>query len=180
MEFTRIILYPLHTEKTYTFGALEQKKYAFAVDVKATKYDINIAFESIYGIHPVKIATQIRKVARVRTGTMKPGFSKLTKIALITLPKGTDIAASNKELPKGVENTKKVEKSSEMKKKEIGVAAEKDVKIKSPSADVSEKKQHKTVKSKKASTSSKAATSVDVKKKHAAPKKSLTTKEETK
>jgi large subunit ribosomal protein L23 len=120
MEFTRIILYPLHTEKTYTFNALEQKKYAFVVDVKATKPAIAIAFESIYGIHPDKIATQIRKPAKVRTGTLKPGFSKKTKIAYITLPKGTDIAASNKDAPKEVA-TKKVEApvKKDVAKKEI-------------------------------------------------------------
>jgi large subunit ribosomal protein L23 len=127
MEFTRIILYPLHTEKTYTFGALEQKKYAFVVDPKAAKHDISIAFESIYGIHPVKIATQIRKPAKVRTGTAKPGFSKLTKIAYITLPKGTDIAASNKDAPKEVTanknetstSVKEVTKKKEVVKKEV-------------------------------------------------------------
>jgi large subunit ribosomal protein L23 len=120
MEFTRIILYPLHTEKTYTFGALEQKKYAFVVDVKATKYDISIAFESIYGIHPVKIATQIRKPAKVRTGTIKPGFSKLTKIAYVTLPAGSDIAASNKEAPKeAVAKKEEAPVKKEVTKKEV-------------------------------------------------------------
>ncbi|MDR0675378.1 MAG: 50S ribosomal protein L23 [Mycoplasmataceae bacterium] len=123
MEFTRIILYPLHTEKTYTFGALPQKKYAFVVDTKATKTDIAIAFESIYGIHPSKIATQIRKPAKVRTGTLKPGYSKKTKIAYITLPQGTDIATSNKEAPKETPS-KKVDASPAKKvenlaKKEI-------------------------------------------------------------
>ncbi|MDR1235113.1 MAG: 50S ribosomal protein L23 [Mycoplasmataceae bacterium] len=118
MEFTRIILYPLHTEKTYTFGSLPLKKYAFVVDVKATKHDIGIAFESIYGIHPTKIATQIRKPARVRTGTAKPGFSKLMKIAYITLPAGSDIAASNKELPKETATKEAVKETTPVKKSE--------------------------------------------------------------
>ncbi|MDR0739478.1 MAG: 50S ribosomal protein L23 [Mycoplasmataceae bacterium] len=118
MEFTRIILRPIHTEKTYTFVSLPQKKYAFIVDVKATKHDISIAFESIYGIHPLKIATQIRKPVEVRTGTLKPGYSKLTKIAYITLPEGSDIATSNKEPTKDTTPTTKttVAKTTESKK----------------------------------------------------------------
>ncbi|MDR2369739.1 MAG: 50S ribosomal protein L23 [Mycoplasmataceae bacterium] len=120
MEFTSIILYPLHTEKTYTFVAHTQKKYAFVVDVKATKPMIALAFESIYGIHPTSVATQIRKPAKVRTGTLKPGYSKQIKIAYITLPEGTDIAASNKDAPK--ESAPKSEKTvvkKEVTKKEV-------------------------------------------------------------
>jgi hypothetical protein len=82
---------------------------------------MSIAFESIYGIHPSKIATQIRKPAKVRTGTLKPGVSKLVKIAYITLPVGTDIAASNKDAPKETA-TKDVEKTTapkEVTKKEV-------------------------------------------------------------
>jgi large subunit ribosomal protein L23 len=94
MEFTRIIIRPMHTEKTYAFQAFEPKKYAFIVDPKSTKHDVALAFESIYGIKPTKVATQIRKPAKVRTGTAKPGYSKLTKIAYVTLPTGTDIAAN--------------------------------------------------------------------------------------
>ncbi|MDR3330248.1 MAG: 50S ribosomal protein L23 [Mycoplasmataceae bacterium] len=119
MEFTRIIIRPLHTEKTYTFGALPAKKYAFEVDPKATKHDVAIAFESIYGIHPTKISTQIRKPAKVRTGTLKPGFSKLTKIAYVTLPVGADIAASNKDATKNTTPAKKEETKKETTKKEV-------------------------------------------------------------
>jgi large subunit ribosomal protein L23 len=92
MEFTRIIVRPIHSEKTYGLQALANKKYGFVVDVKATKYDIAIAFESIYGIKPAKVATQIRKPAKIRTGTAKPGFTKIMKLAYITLPAGKDIS----------------------------------------------------------------------------------------
>jgi large subunit ribosomal protein L23 len=119
MEFTRIIIRPLHTEKTYTFGSLPAKKYAFEVDPKATKYDIAIAFESIYGIHAVKVSTQIRKPAKVRTGTLKPGFSKLRKLAYVTLPVGADIAVSNKDAPKEATSTKKETVKKDVTKKEV-------------------------------------------------------------
>jgi large subunit ribosomal protein L23 len=154
MEFTRIILYPLHTEKTYTFGALEQKKYAFVVDVKATKPDIAIAFESIYGIHPIKVSTQIRKAAKVRTGTLKPGYSKKMKIAYVTLPTGTDIAASNKEAPKETPTkkretttTKKEVTKKEITKKEI-TKDKKEVapKVEPPKAEQNKKQDTKEVK----------------------------------
>jgi large subunit ribosomal protein L23 len=119
MEFTRIIIRPLHTEKTYTFGALPAKKFAFEVDTKATKHDIAIAFESIYGIHATKVSTQIRKPAKVRTGTLKPGFSKLTKIAYVTLPVGADIAASNKDAAKETTPAKKETVKKDVTKKEV-------------------------------------------------------------
>jgi large subunit ribosomal protein L23 len=128
MEFTRIIIRPMHTEKTYAFQAMEAKKYAFYVDPKATKHDVALAFESIYGIKPTKVATQIRKPAKVRTGTAKPGFSKLTKIAYVSLPLGSDIAAqaATEETPK-VETPVKTEKkvtSKEVAKKETTTKVE--------------------------------------------------------
>jgi large subunit ribosomal protein L23 len=121
MEFTRIIVRPIHTEKTYTFGAMLAKKYAFEVDTKATKHDISIAFESIYGIHPTKVSTQLRKPAKIRTGTLKPGRTKLTKIAYVTLPAGTDIASSNKDAPKTNTPSKPITKDvkKDIVKKEI-------------------------------------------------------------
>ncbi|MDR3163499.1 MAG: 50S ribosomal protein L23 [Mycoplasmataceae bacterium] len=94
MDFTRIIIRPLHSEKTYALQSLASKKYCFVVDIKATKHDIAIAFESIYGIHPVKVATQIRKPTNIRTGTAKPGYSKMLKLAYVTLPVGKDISNS--------------------------------------------------------------------------------------
>jgi large subunit ribosomal protein L23 len=97
MEFTRIILRPIHTEKVYVLNNLPNKKFAFEVDIKATKQDIAIAFESIYNIKPTKVATQIRKPAKVRTGTAHPGYTKLMKLAYITLPEGTTIAANAEE-----------------------------------------------------------------------------------
>jgi large subunit ribosomal protein L23 len=120
MEFTRIIIRPIHTEKTYTFQSQVNKKYAFEVDSNATKHDIALAFESIYGIKPTKVATQIRKPAKIRTGTAKPGFSKLMKIAYITLPVGADIAASNNEAATDTKaTTKKTETKKDVVKKEV-------------------------------------------------------------
>jgi large subunit ribosomal protein L23 len=124
MDFARIILKPLQTEKTHMLQAMENKKYCFIVDNKATKNDILIAFQSIYGVAPLKISTQIRKPAKVRTGTLKPGFSKLTKIAVVTLAKGVDIANTKEEV-KTEKKTKKTKTTktevvrTEVKKEEV-------------------------------------------------------------
>lgn len=114
MDFARIILKPLQTEKTHMLQALENKKYCFIVDNKATKNDILIAFQAIYGVVPLKISTQIRKPAKVRTGTLKPGFSKLTKIAIVTLAKGVDIINTKEEV-----KTEKKTKRAKVERKEV-------------------------------------------------------------
>ena len=61
---------------------------------------------AIYQIAPAKVNTQVRKPAKVRTGTIHPGCTKLTKIAYITLPAGKAIAIdseSAQELAKQVQ-----------------------------------------------------------------------------
>lgn len=115
MDFSRIILKPLQTEKTHVLQAMDTKKYCFIVDIKATKNDILIAFQAIYGVVPIKISTQIRKPAAIRTGTLKPGYSKLTKIAIVTLAKGVDIV-NTKEETKPEKKNKKAEKAEVVKK----------------------------------------------------------------
>ena len=88
MEFSRIIIKPVHTEKSYAQQSIEPKKHTFMVDLNATKNDIKLAFESIYGFAPIKVATQIRKPVKFRTGTANPGYTKKIKIAYVTLPIG--------------------------------------------------------------------------------------------
>lgn len=111
MQFTDIIIKPYQTEKTYSQTNIkDHSKYVFLVNPKANKFDIAIAFETIYNHRPEKVATQLRKPAHVRTGTAKPGYSSLIKIAYITLPKGVkinvegnsnDVKAENKEILNG-------------------------------------------------------------------------------
>jgi large subunit ribosomal protein L23 len=157
MEFTRIIIRPMHTEKTYAFQAMETKKYAFYVDPKATKHDIALAFESIYGIKPTKVATQIRKPAKIRTGTAKPGFSKLTKIAYVSLPIGSDISAQT-----ATAETPKVETPVKVEKKSTSKITSKEVVKKETTAKVEEKK---TATESKPKTIKKTATKKEVVKK---------------
>ncbi|GHU46888.1 hypothetical protein FACS1894218_0160 [Bacilli bacterium] len=135
MEFTRIILRPIHTEKVYVLNNLPNKKFAFEVDVKATKQDIALAFESIYNIKPTKVATQIRKPAKVRTGTAHPGYTKLMKLAYITLPVGTTIAANAEESKNENKTAKKAPVAhKDVAKKEVGTKTQKKAEVARPTA----------------------------------------------
>lgn len=91
MDLLNIIIKPLFSEKSYLLKTEEIKKYVFEVNKKASKTEIAIAFETIYGIKPSKVNVVNRKPVAVRTGTRNPGFSKFKRIAYITLPKGVDI-----------------------------------------------------------------------------------------
>ena len=97
MELTNVIIRPYLTEKSYKAKTFEQKKYAFIVNKKANKTNIALAFESIFNIQPVKVTTMVRKAVLTRTGTLHKGYTKVFKIAYVTLPKGKDIAISQKD-----------------------------------------------------------------------------------
>ncbi len=60
MEATRVIRNPLITEKT-TFASSEWNRYTFEVDPRATKHQIKLAVEAVYGVRVLNVATQNRK-----------------------------------------------------------------------------------------------------------------------
>lgn len=92
MEFTSVFIKPVLTEKTYYASLTDQKKkYYFQVDVKATKTIVRQAFFAIYGINPLQVNMLLRKSVRTKTGTRRPGYTPLQKIAIITLPPGVEI-----------------------------------------------------------------------------------------
>ncbi len=97
MQLTNVIIRPYLTEKSYTRRAEDKKKYAFIVNIKATKRDIAMAFESIFDIAPESVTTMVRKSVATRTGTLHPGYTKAFKIAYVSLPKGKDISISKEE-----------------------------------------------------------------------------------
>jgi large subunit ribosomal protein L23 len=68
MEPTAVIKKPLVTEKS-TFLA-ESNRYAFQVDMRATKPQIRRAIEALYGVRVLSVATQNRpgKVRRYKYG----------------------------------------------------------------------------------------------------------------
>ena len=60
MEATRVIRKPLVTEKT-TFASSELNRYTFEVDPRATKHQVKLAVEAVYGVRVLDVGTQIRK-----------------------------------------------------------------------------------------------------------------------
>jgi ribosomal protein L23 len=125
MEFTKIIVHSYQTEKSYALQNAENPKYAFVVDPKANKTAISIAFQSIYGHKPVSITTQLKKPTHVRTGTTKPGFSKLTKIAYITLKKGVKLSADDTEDTQVGATANETKANENVAKKEVKASAKK-------------------------------------------------------
>ena len=97
MQLTNVIIKPYLTEKSYAKRAEDKKKYAFIVNIKATKRDVAMAFASIFDIEPESVTTMVRKAVATRTGTLHPGYTKAFKIAYVTLPKGKDISVSKEE-----------------------------------------------------------------------------------
>jgi large subunit ribosomal protein L23 len=84
-----VIKKPLLTEKN-TFASSEQNRYAFEVDLRATKKDIKAAVEQLYKVQVVKINTQVRK-ARERTLRYGRVPGKITKHALVRVAEGQKI-----------------------------------------------------------------------------------------
>lgn len=108
MDITNILIKPVLTEKSYYAGLGDKKKYYFQVDVKATKTAVRNAFHAVYGISPLKINVLRRKPTRVKTGTRRPGYGHLEKIAIITLPPGVEILVTG-EKPSDKEKGEKKE-----------------------------------------------------------------------
>lgn len=89
MNATYIIKRPLVTEKS-TYLMNEQGRYAFEVDVGATKTQIKAAIESLYKVKVVGINTQVRKgrSRRLRYGVVQ---ERPTKKAIVRLREGDAI-----------------------------------------------------------------------------------------
>jgi large subunit ribosomal protein L23 len=76
MEPTALIKKPLVTEKS-TFLS-ESNRYAFLVDLRATKPQIKRAIEAIYNVRVLSVATQNRpgKLRRFRYGLIRTPTTK--------------------------------------------------------------------------------------------------------
>ncbi|WP_336920716.1 50S ribosomal protein L23 [Aquipuribacter sp. SD81] len=83
-----ILLAPVVSEKSY--GLQEEGKYTFLVDPRATKTEIKIAVEKVFGVKVatkgVNIINRQGKARRTRYGT---GRRKDTKRAIVTLREGS-------------------------------------------------------------------------------------------
>jgi large subunit ribosomal protein L23 len=87
-DYRDVILAPVVSEKSYT--AIEHNVYTFLVAPTASKTEIKIAVEKVFGVHVVKVNTMWRSGKRKRTRyTM--GQRSAQKRALVTLAEGDKI-----------------------------------------------------------------------------------------
>ena len=90
MKSNLIVLTPIFTEKT--LAQQEQGKYTFSVKKKSTKGQIEVSFETVFGIKPLSINTIIIK-GKNKTDWKKrlPIKKSDIKKAVITVDKNTKI-----------------------------------------------------------------------------------------
>lgn len=83
-----VIKAPVITEKS--MGMLDDNKYTFVVDPRASKIEIRQAIEAIFDVTVTKVATQNRTGKRKRRGYVQ-GKRPDTKRAIVTLAAGDEI-----------------------------------------------------------------------------------------
>ena len=83
-----IILAPVVSEKSY--GAIDRNVYTFLVAPNASKTEIKIAIQQIFGVHVVKVNTMWRSGKMKRT-RYTVGQRSHQKRALVTLAEGDKI-----------------------------------------------------------------------------------------
>lgn len=91
MEFTDprdVIKRPVISEKSY--GALDEDKYTFIVDKRATKTQIKAAVEAVFDVRVVKVNTQNRQGKVKRRGWVQ-GRRPDLKRAIVTVAEGDEI-----------------------------------------------------------------------------------------
>ena len=83
MHASYVIKKPIVTEKS-TMATGESNQYVFLVDRRATKDDVKDAIETLYGIRPISVTTQLRKGGRRRLkyGWVVPAPNKKATIRL--------------------------------------------------------------------------------------------------
>ena len=81
-----IIFKPVVSEKSY--GLIDEGKYTFEVDPRATKTEIKLAIEKIFDVKVASVNT-INRVGKVRRTRFGMGKRKDTKRAIVTLKSGS-------------------------------------------------------------------------------------------
>lgn len=122
MNITDIIKYPILTEKTYQ--QMQENVYTFAVDRRATKFDIKRAVEFIFQVKVEKINTfnvpkKPKKVGRYSgfVASYKKAIIKLSEGSIQILPE--EGIATDKELKENKEEKvkAKIKEVSEIEKR---------------------------------------------------------------
>ena len=81
-----VLLAPVVSEKSYTL--MDEGKYTFLVDPRATKTEIKIAVEEIFDVKVASVNT-LNRVGKTRRTKFGMGKRKDTKRAIITLKEGS-------------------------------------------------------------------------------------------
>ena len=84
----QIIKRPIITEKSMEM--LDENKYTFEVDVRATKTNVKNAIEEIFGVEVEKVNIMNYKGKLKRMGRYQ-GFTRKYKKAIVTLAEGQTI-----------------------------------------------------------------------------------------
>ncbi|MEO1583612.1 MAG: 50S ribosomal protein L23 [Planctomycetota bacterium] len=88
MDAAYVVKKPIVTEKST--AAMEEGRYTFEVDRRATKDDIRLAVEQLYGVKVDAVATQVRK-GKVRRYRYGYATEASTKKATVKLAEGSAI-----------------------------------------------------------------------------------------
>ena len=80
-----IILKPVVSEKSY--GLIDEGKYTFLVDPRASKTEIKLAIEKIFGVKVAKVNTINVSGKAKRMGAGRPGTTRSWKKAYVQLTK---------------------------------------------------------------------------------------------
>lgn len=80
----------LITEKA-TRCSSEHNQYVFKTAVNASKPDIKMAVEKLFGVHVTDVRTMIRKGKRKRERTIRRGMTSAFKKAIVSLKEGEKI-----------------------------------------------------------------------------------------
>ena len=81
-----IILKPVVSEKSYSL--IDEGKYTFLVDPRASKTEIKLAIEKIFGVKVERVNT-LNRVGKTRRTRFGIGKRKDTKRAIVSLKSGT-------------------------------------------------------------------------------------------
>ncbi|WP_178197462.1 50S ribosomal protein L23 [Ligilactobacillus sp. Marseille-Q7487] len=82
MEARDVILRPVITEAS--MADMDNKRYTFDVDTRATKYQIKDAVEEIFGVQVAKVNVMNVKGKKKRMGRYE-GYTKKRRKAIVTL-----------------------------------------------------------------------------------------------
>jgi large subunit ribosomal protein L23 len=81
-----VIIRPIVSEKSYTL--IDQGKYTFEVDPRATKTEIKLAVEKIFSVKVASVNT-LNKTGKTRRTKFGSGKRKDTKRAIVSLSAGS-------------------------------------------------------------------------------------------